>query len=74
MRIDAYRIGNRIAFEYINHRGEVNLRRIMVLGLDYGSNEWYPNDQWFIRGFDLDTEADRSFALDRIVGADIRRF
>lgn len=52
-----------IQFEYINHRGKIELRNVFPYGLDYGENEWYPQPQWFVRCWDYDKESERSFAL-----------
>lgn len=60
--------GNVVKFEYTNHRGVTEERHVEVIGLDFGSNEWYPEDQWFMRGRCLDRDAIRSFALAKIDG------
>jgi predicted DNA-binding transcriptional regulator YafY len=59
-------LGQRLSFPYKNYRGEISSRNVIFLGLDYGMNEWYPEDQWFMRCFDLDKGAYRSFALKHI--------
>ena len=58
--------GQRLAFKYENYRGEVDMRHVIFLGLQYGDNEWYPEPQWFIRTHDLAKNAVRSFAFSKI--------
>jgi predicted DNA-binding transcriptional regulator YafY len=60
--------GQRLKFEYLNHRGATETRDVIFKGLDYGGNEWYPERQWFMRCWDVSRNADRSFALARING------
>lgn len=64
--IHVFIAGNLLTFSYKNHRDETSTRNVQFIGLDYGSNEWYPEDQWFLRGWDYDKKAFRSFALSRI--------
>jgi predicted DNA-binding transcriptional regulator YafY len=58
--------GNILQFSYENYKGTISIRTVQLLGLDFGSNEWYPSDQWFIRCWDLDKKNFRSFALAKI--------
>lgn len=60
--------GDKLVFTYRNHRGEVEPRAVELIGVDYGSNEWYPEPQWFLRGRDMLKNAERSFAFANIVG------
>ncbi len=68
MMISVFMPGNRLRFRYVNHRGQDELRDVVFRGLDYGSNEWYPDKQWFMRCYDVERDAYRSFALARIEG------
>lgn len=61
-----FRVGNRLAFTYTNHRNETARREIVFHGMDYGDNVWYPERQWFLRGWDSSRQEYRSFALARI--------
>lgn len=63
--------GQRLLFDYVNHRGEASKRDVIFKGLDYGENEFYTGPQWFVRCFDIAKGADRSFALGRIDGAKV---
>lgn len=58
--------GALLTFPYTNHKGEYGIRTATFAGIEYGSNEWYPDPQWFIRTWDLDKNAARSFALNLI--------
>lgn len=60
--------GQRLRFDYINHRDVVERRDVIFKGLDFGSNEWYPEKQWFMHCYDCNREADRSFLFARIDG------
>lgn len=55
--------GAHISFEYFNHRDDTATRTVVFKSLEYGSNEWYPEPQWFMRCYDLDRGAERSFAI-----------
>lgn len=68
MGVRVFLPGEVLEFDYLNHRGVVEKRRVIFKGLDHGDNEWYPERQWFMRTYDLAREADRSFALNRIDG------
>ena len=37
--------GDQLRFEYTNYREETSVRHVILLGLDYGENEWYPEPQ-----------------------------
>lgn len=71
--IQPFHAGHQISFPYTNHRGETRVRVAEILGVDYGSNEWYPEPQWFLRCTDLEKNVTRSFALARIDPQEIRK-
>ena len=54
---------NAVVIRYTNYRGETADRRIIPIGIRFGSCEWHPEEQWLLDAFDLDRGADRSFAL-----------
>lgn len=64
--MQVYLPGEVLQFSYENYRGETSLRTVRFVGLDYGDNEWYSERQWFMRTYDLDKDAARSFALAKI--------
>lgn len=66
MGIAVFSPGERLQFDYLNHRGVLEHRDVIFKGLDWGDNDWYPERQWFLRCYDIVRETDRSFALARI--------
>jgi predicted DNA-binding transcriptional regulator YafY len=55
-----------IVFRYTNWRGEVSSRKVLPQGLWFGSTEWHPTEQWFLRGQDVEKGEVRDFALQDI--------
>ena len=55
--------GSRIRFSYVNYRMEKSEREAIVLAIFYGTTEYHPDKQWFIRAHDLEKEAMREFAM-----------
>jgi predicted DNA-binding transcriptional regulator YafY len=51
---------------YTNYRGETGERRIIPKRIWFGATEWHPQAQWLVEAFDLDRQAERSFALSEI--------
>lgn len=56
-------MGKIIEFVYRNWRGEVSTRRVVPLHLNHGATEWHPEPQWLLIAFDVEKDAERSFAL-----------
>ena len=54
-------------FEYKNHRGEVAIRYIMPIHTWFGTSEYHPEFQMFLRAFDFEKEAERDFAVRDII-------
>lgn len=52
-----------IEFDYINWQGKKGHRKVEVMDLYYGSNEYHPEEQWLLRAFDLDKAKERFFAM-----------
>ena len=71
MSVNVFLAGSVLQFDYINHEGKLSTRTVRFEGMDYGENEWYSGRQWFMRCYDLERQAFRSFALNRIHGDDI---
>lgn len=64
----------KIEFTYTNHAGKTEHRMCEFLGIDYGSNDWYPEPQFFIRCKADDRDgAERSFAIAKIKGETFRK-
>lgn len=54
---------------YTNYRGDYDAnRRIVPLGtVFYGVTAWHKEPQWLLHAFDLDRQAERTFAIKDIV-------
>lgn len=53
-----------VEIDYTNHRGERRIRHIFPLTIEWGSNQWHPEDQWLLHAFDADRdEPARGFAM-----------
>jgi len=52
-----------IWINYTNYRGETSDRLIVTRELFFGSNEWHPDPQWLLRAFDVEKQAERTFAM-----------
>ncbi len=52
---------------YRNYRGETSVRRIIPRQIRFASTEWHPEEQWLLDAYDLDRQADRSFALRDVI-------
>lgn len=48
---------------YQNWRGEVAIREIKPICLWFGSTQWHPEDQWFLKAWDVEKQVERDFAL-----------
>jgi 8-oxo-dGTP diphosphatase len=55
-----------IQFLYTNHRGETAVRRVIPIEVIFTSTKWHPKKQWLLRAYDLDRQAERRFALQKI--------
>jgi predicted DNA-binding transcriptional regulator YafY len=52
---------------YTNYRGETSVRRIIPRRIRFASTEWHPQEQWLLDAYDVDRQADRSFALKDVI-------
>lgn len=48
---------------YTNWKGKLAYRRILPISFWYGSTEYHPEKQWFVKAYDMDKETERDFAL-----------
>lgn len=55
-----------VIINYTNWKNETEDRHIIPLKVWYGKTEWHPEDQWLIKAFDLDKEAERDFSMQDI--------
>ena len=56
-------MSQRFVVEYTNWRGENSKRIFAGYEMFWGSNEYHPTPQWFIKGFDLKKKEWRDFAV-----------
>lgn len=52
-----------IAMLYTNHRGEISIRNVTPILIDFGSSEWHPDPQWLMSAYDNDKRVHREFAV-----------
>jgi hypothetical protein len=57
---------NPIKVEYTNYRGEKGVRTIVPLSFFFGTTEYHPKEQWLIKLWDVDRQAERIYALQEI--------
>lgn len=57
--------GQRLTFDYTNHRGETATRRVECNGSPafWGATDWHPEPQWLLAMFCLDRKEWRAFAM-----------
>ena len=48
---------------YTNWKGETAYRNIIPKNIEFKSTEWHKQEQWILNAFDVDKQADRSFAV-----------
>ncbi|RLA60501.1 MAG: hypothetical protein DRQ89_12740 [Epsilonproteobacteria bacterium] len=56
-------IGGRLKFDYTNWKGKKATREIIVECVEYGFTEFHEQSQWLLRGFCLEKNETRSFAM-----------
>lgn len=56
---------------YKNYEGKVQWRTIFPIELWYGTTEWHPVEQWFVKAYDPTKNAQRDFALADFLGDSI---
>ena len=56
-----------LEFIYKNHAGETALRRVIPGRIWWGTTDYYPEAQWLLTAYDLDRQAERTFALTSII-------
>jgi len=56
-----------LIFRYKNWEGKEAVRRVMPIELWYGKTEWHPKEQWLLKAWDLDKDAERNFAFKDII-------
>jgi len=56
-----------LQFEYKNWLGKVSKRKVIPYEVWYGSTEFHKKEQYLLRAFDVDKNAERNFALKDVV-------
>lgn len=52
-----------VIINYTNWKGVTAFRRIIPKKIFFGSTEWHKEEQWLLEAYDVDKNADRSFAV-----------
>lgn len=52
-----------VSFVYKNYEGITSIRDVIVHSFYFGVTEWHEEEQWLLHGYDVDKQADRTFAL-----------
>lgn len=53
----------KIIITYTNHRGDTRDRRVIPINTWFGESDWHDGEQWFLKAYDTEKEAERDFAL-----------
>jgi len=48
---------------YTNYRNETAVRSIIPIKIWFGKTDWHPKEQWLLDAYDIEKQANRSFAL-----------
>lgn len=51
-----------VTFTYKNHRGETSVRLVRPIMVAFGCNNFQPGPQWLLHAWDLNKDAERTFA------------
>lgn len=52
-----------VVINYTNWKGVTAFRRIIPIEIFFGSTEWHKEEQWLLKAYDVDKNAERSFAV-----------
>lgn len=55
-----------VRVRYTNWRGQTSVRNIEPIKIFWGNNEFHPESQWLLKCFDVDKNAERTFAMQDI--------
>lgn len=64
--MDTIRTGREVRIDYTNWRGMRSVRVIQPIRIWFGSNDFHPGDNWFLRAIDLEKDEMRDFLMDDI--------
>jgi predicted DNA-binding transcriptional regulator YafY len=48
---------------YTNYRNETAVRKVVPKKIWFGGTDWHPEEQWLLDAYDIEKQADRSFAM-----------
>lgn len=54
---------NKVTFTYKNYRGETSVRLVRPIMMSFGTTGFHPEPQWLLHAWDLNKEAERTFAM-----------
>lgn len=52
-----------VTIDYTNHRGERATRQIIPRHMWWGNSKYHPEAQWLLDAFDVEKQAERTFAM-----------
>jgi hypothetical protein len=61
--LDTGAISHQVSFTYTNWKGKISQRKAVMTRIIFGCNEWHPEPQFLIEGYDIDKGAGRTYAL-----------
>ncbi len=56
-----------VTIVYTNYKGVTNVRSIIPIEILFGHTDWHKEDQWLMRAFDIQKNAERTFAVKDII-------
>jgi hypothetical protein len=56
-------ISKAVKVKYKNYRGEVGTRSIIPMEVYWGQTEYHPHDQWLLKVWDVEKNAERIYAF-----------
>ena len=56
-----------LKFEYKNWLGKVSIRTVVPYEIWFGNTEFHKKEQYLLRAYDVDKNAERNFALKDII-------
>ncbi len=61
-----------VKVQYKNYRGEVGIRSIIPMEIYWGQTEYHPHDQWLLKVWDVEKNAERIYAFKDIEAFDCK--
>ena len=56
-----------VQFKYCNYKGDLRIRKVIPAEIWFGTTEYHPGEQWFLKAFDVEKEDYRDFSMKDIV-------